>query len=141
MHEVKADLWSPEWDLRCITINGFVKNNNECVMGRGVAFQAKKKYPQLAKAIGRLIRESGNHVYHLSAYDIVTFPVKHNWWEKANLMLIRQSIVELETLINIMPEIKKVALPRPGCGNGRLSWEEVKPLVAILDDRFYLITK
>lgn len=141
MHEIKSDLWSPEWDLRCITTNGFVKNNNECVMGRGVAFQAKNKYPQLAKIVGQLIRESGNHVYHLSDYSIATFPVKHNWWEKANLMLIRQSIIELETLVDIMPEIKKVALPRPGCGNGKLTWEEVKPLVAILDDRFYLITK
>jgi len=38
--------------------------------------------------------------------------------------------------------MKKVYLPRPGCGYGYLDWEIVKKeLEPILDDRFIVITK
>lgn len=34
----------------------------------------------------------------------------------------------------------KVVLPRPGCGAGELSWEDIKPMLAdCLDDRFIVV--
>ena len=39
-------------------------------------------------------------------------------------------------------DLKNVALPRPGCANGGLNWEDVKPhLERILDDRVTIVTK
>jgi len=35
-------------------------------------------------------------------------------------------------------------LPRPGCGNGGLVWDEVRMLITLqapLDDRFLVVTK
>ncbi len=38
--------------------------------------------------------------------------------------------------------LDKVYLVRPGCGNGQLKWEDVKPLIApILDDRFIVVER
>ena len=40
-------------------------------------------------------------------------------------------------------EIKEaVYLPRPGCGNGRLKWEDVKKLLSpiLKSDQFYIVT-
>jgi hypothetical protein len=38
--------------------------------------------------------------------------------------------------------LENVLVPRPGCGNGQLDWEDVKPiLLDHFDDRFIVVTK
>ena len=56
-------------------------------------------------------------------------------------MLIRRSARQLVALANKFG-YREVLIPRPGSGNGKLSWEDdVKPVLAgILDDRFTLVT-
>ena len=63
----------------CITTNGFVKSNGECVMGRGIAKQFADKYPHIPKLLGDSIKAKGNNVNiitSISGTDIVSFPVK-----------------------------------------------------------------
>lgn len=75
-----------------------------------------------------------------------SFPVKHNWYEHADLKLIERSAKELvDTIDDIFldPDDRPptIYLPRPGCGNGRLKWEDVKPVIEpYLDDRFVVVT-
>lgn len=129
-----------------ITTNGTIKTNGRCVMGRGCAKEAKDMYPELDLGVGRYISKIGNHVGLLerlvpAKHHIGIFPVKHNWWEKADLKLIQRSAQELQAMINTMPEIAVVVMPRPGCGNGHLNWEEVKPVIEpYLDSRFVVVT-
>jgi hypothetical protein len=90
-------------------------------------------------------------------YGIIFMPVKHNWWEKADPELIVQSAHEVVALADREQALYKRAnesnghpervewaniwMPRPGCGNGRLRWEDVKPRIEpILDDRFIAVT-
>lgn len=146
-----CDLFSEPADARCITTNGFIKKNGALVMGAGVAGQAQFKYPLFPKIAGKVVKEQGNHVYffgnwHLKGFQAanysqepliyyVTFPVKHNWYEKADLELIKRSSYELMKIIDNM-NWKKVLLPCPGCGNGQLDWIDVMPVIEpILDDR------
>lgn len=135
MKEVKADLWSfhkQPYAVVCITTNGVVKNDGTCVMGRGCAWEAKQRIPTVAKVLGSMIQEHGNHVHHLGTF-LMSFPVKHSWWERADLELIKQSAIELRSEA-ITYKDWSFYLPRPGCGNGKLSWEgEVKPLLESLD--------
>lgn len=150
MIEVRGNLWDYPADVRCITTNGFVKKNGLAVMGRGCAFEATKRYGGIAKILGRQIKENGNHVAKIygAAEAIYSFPVKHNWFEKADPTLIERSAHELVAAINGTPTNDPIAiaqlrivLPRPGCGNGQLRWEDVQPVLApILDDRFHVIT-
>ena len=109
------------------------------MIGRGCALEAANKWPKLTKILGVIITKHGNRVYYLQEYNLFTFPVKHNWYEKADLALIKQSAERLQQLL--LPHSQCV-MPRPGCGNGKLSWTTVKPVLAdILDDRFYVITQ
>lgn len=146
MIEVTGNLWMYPADVRVITTNGTIKKNGECVMGRGCAAEAKQMFPWLPKMLGDDIKARGNRPHHFkpSDYreDIWTFPVKHNWMEKADLELIRASAQYLANIFSHPEESETiVVLPRPGCGNGQLKWEDVKPILApILDDRFHVIT-
>ncbi len=143
MKEIFGDLFEQkDADAICITTNGNVKKNGEAVMGRGCAKEADRRW-NCSKTLGEAIEEGGNFpiIFHRTGdYDVVSFPVKHKWWEKADMSLIKESAKCLVSFANIY-EWKKVVLPRPGCGNGRLDWKDVKRVLEpILDDRFYVIT-
>lgn len=77
-------------------------------------------------------------------FSLVTFPVKHHWREEADRILIAQSVVELQGLTDEMGW-KRVAMPRPGCGNGRLPWDGEDGVKKILwphlDERFIVVTQ
>lgn len=126
MIEICSDLWDYTADCRVITTNGSIKRNGQAVMGRGIAAQAAIRYPELPLLLSRSIKKQGNHLYMLG--DLCMFPVKHNWWEQADILLIQRSAEELAELAN-MYSSKVFASPRPGCGNGGLLWRDVKPIL------------
>lgn len=154
MIERLTSLWDEPADAKCITTNGFIKNNGNLVMGAGVAGQAQARYPRFPKLAGEWVKRYGNHVFifdsenDLRDYNdpidncryYITFPVKHVWYEKAELDLIERSAKELMHVIDKIAA-KKVLLPLPGCGNGQLSWTDVRPVLEpILDDRVWVIS-
>jgi len=125
-NEVKGDawaMWKKGYHL-CITTNGTIKNDGAIVTGAGIAQQATEKFPHFPMAIGQKVRELGNHV-HYYGYRVWSFPVKHEWHQKGDIELIRRSFRQLVTLVQVH-NIKRIYLPRPGCGNGQLVWEQVK---------------
>lgn len=59
MKEVKGDIWkvaAENHDWIVIPTNGFVKVNGKAVMGRGLAYQAMEKYPELPAELGGRIK-------------------------------------------------------------------------------------
>ena len=150
MLEVQGNLWTYSADWRVITTNGFVRSDGKAVMGRGVALQAAQKFPKLAYEFGGLLKVHGNHVMGFPEYRLLTMPVKHNWYEKADLELIERSCQELKEHVDYLTDsllfdkaIERplvIAMVRPGCGNGQLNWIDVKPLIEpYLDDRFVVV--
>jgi hypothetical protein len=146
MKEVTGNLWTFPADVRVITTNGTVKKNGECVMGRGCAAEAKTKFPELPALLGDWLRSKGNipvnFKFSTCDFNLWTFPVKHNWYERADIALIAQSAKYFADYFS-HPELseERIVLPRPGCGNGGLRWEDVRPVLEpILDDRFHVIT-
>lgn len=77
--------------------------------------------------------EDGSH--------LASFPVKRHWREKADLELIERSARQLVEIVENRSYAAAV-LPRPGCGNGSLSWEAVRPVLerALPGERFTVIT-
>lgn len=140
MREITGDIWdyhSGHWIV--ITTNGTVKTNGECVMGRGVAAQAKDRFPTLPRRLGGLLSRQGNRLFMFPDCRILTFPVKHNWWEKADMGLIEQSVKGLLEFRDFF-QVGDIYMVRPGCSNGRLDWKDVKPVLErYLDDRFIVV--
>ena len=111
-------------------------------MGRGVALQAANKFSGLSRQLAALVRVKGNRVHVLEerkGYRLITFPVKHSWEERADPDLISASAEQLLHLTEVHKSCLFI-LPRPGCGNGQLDWEEVKPLLIHLPDNVFVVT-
>lgn len=140
MREVFGDIWDFDCNVRCIPTNGFVKKNGQAVMGAGLARQAALRYPDLPYILGTMIGMGGNRIYQLR-HDLMSFPVKRVWWEEANKLIILDSTEQLLTLADKISSWKTIALPRVGCGNGKLNWgQDVRPILdALLDDRFVIV--
>ena len=141
MKEAQIELWDVTDGWKVITTNGSVNKKGLAVMGRGCALEAAKRIPYFPKTLAMALEKTGNKVYAWEYCNIITFPVKHKWNEKADLELIKKSTRELVEIANKW-KMEKIYLPRPGCGYGYLEWEEVKKEIEdILDDRFVVITK
>jgi len=126
-----------------ITTNGFVKKDGTAVMGAGTAAQAVKIFQDeninLPDLLGKALMDKGNVITRLTT-QLYTFPVKEAWYEKASLRLIKKSVSRLNEIIEEDNDKTKIyVLPRPGCGNGGLKWERVKPLLESLPDRVWVI--
>lgn len=140
MREISGNIWHlydrGHWLV--VTTNGFVRKNKTCVMGRGIALQAARRFPDLPGELGQRILDGGNHVEVFPQYRIITMPVKHNWWERADLVLIERSAQEVRKT-NIHAH-NNVASVRPGCGNGGLKWCDVKPVLEkYWNERFVIV--
>jgi len=131
--EQKRDILDiPDKYWRCVTTNGVVKDNGECVMGAGVAKAIKGKYPEVPRILGQHIKMWGNIVWADHPNKLIYFPVKHKWWQMADLKLIESSTKQLFAIIEAHPNWfanQPIFLPRPGCGNGKLSWDDVKQVI------------
>lgn len=151
MREQFGDWWQMYADARCITTNGFIKKDGTGVMGAGTAGQAQMRWPYFPEILGERLKDGGNHVqimeyeedslFHGKSVAYLMFPVKHVWYEDASLDLIKRSVDELIVLADQHEAWQEILLPRPGCGNGNLMWEEVKPLVEVLDHRFVVVDR
>lgn len=146
MKIIKDDIWN--WYEKgyhvVIPTNGYVNKVGECVMKRGLAYQAKKLFGKLSIALGNLINQHGNHVYYFERQRLVTFPTKHSWRdEKSDLQLIEASCKELVSLMQKFPTIN-IVMPKVGCGAGKIEWNSVAPIIqsffgAFSDKRFLIV--
>ncbi len=144
MREIFGNLWEVEADLRVISTNPIVNRHAAAVMGRGCALEAKARVPDIEYHFAKLLKTHGNRVMRLARLSdgsgLASFPVKHHWKDEADPDLIRRSAKQLAALADKFG-YERVVLPRPGCGNGRLCWDDIKPILAdVLDDRFAVIT-
>lgn len=138
MIEQIGDLWEAHKDGNwvAVTTNGDLRKDGENVMGKGIALQAKQRFPDLPKRIGAGIAANGNHVQVFEDIKVISFPTKYSWRYHSSLLLIKQSAEELSQL----DLLGQVYMPRPGCGEGRLYWPDVRPIIKpILDDRFVIL--
>lgn len=129
MREFYGDIWgfldSPT-ALVGVTTNHFIKKDGTNVMGRGIAKEAAIRFPELPKKLAERIQAQPEKSIHMfPEYGIFTFQVKHSWWEDASLELIEKSCKELKMIMDKSHDVTFV-VARPGCGNGRLNWEDVR---------------
>lgn len=148
MREIIGDLWDSKDEIILVTTNSFVKKNGELVMGRGAAKEAKELFPDFSLDLGYEItniygKKYGIIIIPYDRYDrlLGAFQVKYNWWEDADLDLIKFSTEILCKEMNENFNDLKCSLNFPGIGNGRLKYDDVLDIVKVLPDNVSLYRK
>lgn len=132
INEVKGNIFANigSCDAICVTTNLQLRKNGSAICGAGIARVASLRWKEFEAKLGKLISNGGIGVVVVlneSGTNILSFPTKYHWKDSSSVELISKSMVEL---IKISDEMswKRILLPRPGCQNGKLSWEkEVRP--------------
>lgn len=116
-----------------------IVNTVNCVgvMGKGIALQFKKKWPANFKAYAAAckageIRLGKMFIFDLGALAtpryIINFPTKDHWRNASNLKDIETGLQDLVQQIKNL-DIRSIAMPPLGCGNGGLNWADVRPVI------------
>jgi O-acetyl-ADP-ribose deacetylase (regulator of RNase III) len=107
------------------------------VMGRGIALQFRKAFPENFKVYevackAKQVRPGKMLVYDLNRLSnprfIINFPTKRHWKGKSQVEDIKSGLADLINLIQ-QQQIRSIAVPPLGCGLGGLNWVEVRPLI------------
>lgn len=133
MIEKACDLWIEPAEYRCILTSAAVANG-EAVLETPSARIAATRFAGLALDLGRLITARGNHV-HLLRPGLCSFPIKQYQWAGPSLQIIERSARELAEIVGTA----KTLLPRPGCGDGELKWEDVAKALAFLPNNIIIV--
>ena len=111
--------------------------NSVGAMGKGIAFQFKKAFPDnfvaYQKACSRKeVRPGKMFVFETGAIVnpkyIINFPTKGHWRNDSQIEYIESGLKALVNEITLN-KIRSVAIPPLGCGLGGLKWEDVRPRI------------
>lgn len=107
------------------------------VMGKGLALQFRKEYPEMFRVYA-LACEAGEvlpgriHVWPTGAAAlprfILNFPTKRHWRDASRLDDIEAGLRDLVAVIQRLG-IRSIAIPALGAGLGGLEWSAVRPLI------------
>ena len=122
-------------------------------MGKGLALQMARRYPGLMnfylKHYPRTDTPAADKVYQIERFttkcgkQILLVPTKSHWRDSSHPMWILKN---LQSLVDNWFEwdIRSLAIPALGCGEGGLSWDTVRPMMEeafkapVLEGEIYL---
>jgi O-acetyl-ADP-ribose deacetylase (regulator of RNase III) len=128
---IKGDLLSSTAEALVNTVN------TVGVMGKGIALQFKTRFPQNYRVYNEackkgtfktgqvLVVREGDLLHQKT---IINFPTKAHWKGDSKYEYISSGLEALKVAI-IENNIKSIAIPPLGCGNGGLDWNRVKVMI------------
>ena len=120
------------FESKCSTIVNTV--NCVGVMGKGIALEFKKKYPEMyldyvQKCNDGMVKTGKPYIYENGdGSKILNFPTKDHWRSPSRLSFVVEG---LEWFVKNYEnyQIDSIAFPPLGCGNGGLTWDVVGPIM------------
>jgi O-acetyl-ADP-ribose deacetylase (regulator of RNase III) len=111
--------------------------NTVGVMGKGIALQFKKAFPENDAAyrracqLGKLV--PGDVLVHqvggiVAPRYILNVATKEHWRGRSRMEWIDKGLARLVDEVKAL-KINSIAVPPLGCGNGGLAWSDVKPKI------------
>jgi O-acetyl-ADP-ribose deacetylase (regulator of RNase III) len=107
------------------------------VMGRGVALQFRRAYPENYQAYREACVRGEVQPGRMFVFDvnrlvnprlIINFPTKRHWKGKSRIEDVCSGLQDLVRVLQ-QHKVHSVAVPPLGCGLGGLAWRTVRPLI------------
>ncbi len=107
------------------------------VMGRGIALQFKKAFPENFRAYAEACERGEVRPGRMFVFDtlqltnpryIINFPTKRHWRGNSRIEDIQAGLTDLVVAVRER-EIRSIAVPPLGSGLGDLEWSDVRPLI------------
>jgi O-acetyl-ADP-ribose deacetylase (regulator of RNase III) len=111
--------------------------NTVGVMGKGVALMFKEAFPENFRAYAAACKKNEvktGRVFVTRRDDligpkwIVNFPTKQHWRHPSKIEWIEEGLSDLKRFI-VENDIRSIAIPPLGSGQGGLDWNEVRPRI------------
>jgi O-acetyl-ADP-ribose deacetylase (regulator of RNase III) len=109
--------------------------NTEGVMGKGIALQFKRAFPENLRAYEQACRQGDVVIGRMHVVErlasprfIINFPTKKHWRQPSRLEYVQLGLVDLVKQVEDRG-IGSIAVPPLGCGLGGLAWEDVRPMI------------
>lgn len=108
------------------------------VMGKGIALQFKRRYPDMFAAYQKACKNGEITIGKMFVFEtgqldgpkyIINFPTKKHWRSPSQLAYIDAGLTDLINTIHDL-KITSIAIPPLGAGNGGLDWRDVEPRLA-----------
>lgn len=102
------------------------------VMGKGIALEFKKRYPNMFDAYRNDCIDGfvkiGTTWWFGKSPRICCFPTKKHWRDPSKIEWIQEGLCDLRFQLE-HTTYNSIAIPKLGCANGGLDWSNVKPLI------------
>jgi O-acetyl-ADP-ribose deacetylase (regulator of RNase III) len=111
--------------------------NTVGVMGKGIALQFRRAYPDMYTAYERAAKAGEVELGRMLVWPtealtgpryVINFPTKGHWRASSRLRDIEAGLRDLVRVV-VELNIGSLAIPPLGCGNGGLEWSEVEPRI------------
>ena len=102
-------------------------------MGKGLALAFKQRYPQMFASYQQECQEGKLRIgcptlYKASTPWILNFPTKDHWRDDSKMEYLEEGLQYFVAHYQALG-IKSIAFPKLGAGLGKLSWDQVGPLM------------
>ena len=131
--EVNGDLFSEPYTkgediyVHCVS--------SDFALGAGIAKIFREKFPIFVERKQEMIRKfpkaklSGLFSVASNGYIIVNLVTKKNYWDKPTYETMETSLRSLRQYLMQRTHIKRVLMPRIGCGLDKLEWSRVRVMI------------
>lgn len=104
--------------------------SRDYALGAGIAVEFDKRYDMRNRLL-KLAKEKPETLdeKYIEVENVFNLITKEKYWQKPSYKSLEESLLEMKEKLSKNKNIKKLVIPKIGCGLDRLSWDKVEPMV------------
>lgn len=104
--------------------------SRDYALGAGIAVEFDKRYDMRNRLL-KLAEEKTETLDEkcIEVENVFNLITKEKYWQKPSYNSLEESLLEMKEKLSKNKNIKKLVMPKIGCGLDRLSWDKVEPMV------------